>query len=197
MLLFLRGSGLVPRLTHFCDDQPFLITQWIPQTLDEMCLDLWGCDGLGYRLGDWCARYDEAAPSRPERGTRLDYAMAMTPTLPIEKVEGAAAGLASIPLCGSSLAHNDAALENNLYDAKLGILRCDFARSAFRPRGWDYIFTRHAVTERFPAHRKDILDAMSEGFEAAHRGSLRVDELDHLSDIFVALFAVMGDGHGN
>jgi hypothetical protein len=192
MLRALRDSGLVPRLRHYCDGARLIVTERIAETLDAVHLDRWGAEGLGYRLGDWCARYDATAPARPAAGTWLDHARAMAPPLPVEAVAGAAAGLAAVPLAGQGLAHNDAALSNILYDPARGVLRCDFARAAWRPRGWDYIVGRHAVMQRFPGDSAGILMAMTEGFAEAHRGALRVDELDRVADILFALLAVAG-----
>ncbi len=192
LLLMLRDEEVVPTLLAFSDTHHFVITEWNSDPFENHHLDAWGSAGLGDRLGDWLARYDAAAPFEPGEGTWADYVLETPMARFLNKIPGAYDCFASVPICGMGLSYNDAALHNFLVEAGDELLRADFERAAFRPRGWDYISAQHAVMQRFPEECGDILPAMSGAFAAAHKGALRVDELDRVGMYLFCLLALTG-----
>ncbi len=190
ILLALRGSGLVAPLILFSDPMKLLVTEGMGQPLGASHLSDWGPQSLGRALGTWLARYDMRAPSREGGGDWHTHVRQHCPELQVDRLPDAAEVLKRVPVCGLVVAHNDAALGNFVIDDLDGLWRVDFEAAGLRPRGWDYVFMRHAVRQRHPEQADRILAAMSVAFDRAHRGALVVEELDAVSEALFCLTAL-------
>lgn len=98
--------------------------------------------------------------------------------------------LADIPLAGAVLSRGDPALSNYLVDGGR-IVAVDFEAAEFKPRGWDFLMLWQSFALRFPDRAREMLEALAEGFSAAHRGMLLTDELKLLAR---HMFAAMAGG---
>ncbi len=192
VLLALRGSGLVAPLILFSDPMALLVTEVMGPPLSAAHLSDWGPQNFGRALGTWLARYDMRAPSREGGGNWHTHIRQHCPGLQVDRLPDVADVLKQVPVCGMVVAQNDAALGNFVIDDLDGLWRVDFEAAGLRPRGWDYVFMRHAVQMRHPKEAAAILDAMSVAFARAHRGALLVEELDAVSVALFCLTAVRG-----
>lgn len=190
ILLALRGSGLVAPLILFSDPMKLLVTELMGPPLSGAHLADWGPQSFGRALGTWLARYDMRAPAREGGGDWHTHVRQHCPDLRVDRLPDAADVLKRLPVCGLVVAQNDAALGNFVIDDLDGLWRVDFEAAGLRPRGWDYVFMRHAVRLRHPEQADRILAAMSVAFDRAHRGALIVAELDAASEALFCLTAL-------
>lgn len=190
ILLALRGKGLVAPLILFSDQMNLLVTETMGPPLSVTHLSDWGPQNFGRALGTWLARYDMCAPSREGGGDWYTHVRQHCPELRVDRLADAAEVLKRVPVCGLVVAQNDAALGNFVIDDLDGLWRVDFEAAGLRPRGWDYVFMRHAVRQRHPDQADQILGAMSMAFDRAHRGAVVVGELDAVSEALFSLTAL-------
>ncbi|SPJ29518.1 phosphotransferase [Falsiruegeria mediterranea] len=191
-LLTLRDSALVPRLLAFSDPGQFIITEWIGKGQVRDRLERLSAEDTGDKLGRWLARYDAVSPAESACGNWYSYLNRFGAEIDLQAVETAQDLLLEIPLCGRSLARNDAALGNFMLTHKGDIIACDFEAATMRPRGWDYLQLYRALILRFADRAADAVEAFADGYAAEHKGALIADELNVVARILFCAEAVAG-----
>lgn len=191
-LLSFRGSGQVPRILAFSNPGRFVITQWISKGQVQDRLDRLSAEDTGDKLGRWLARYDAVSPSETACGNWYSYLNRFGTDIDLQAVETAQDLLLEIPLCGRSLARNDAGLGNFMLTHKGDIIACDFEAATMRPRGWDYLQLYRALILRFADRAAEAVEAFADGYAAEHKGALIADELNVVARILFCAEAVAG-----
>jgi hypothetical protein len=182
-LVLMQDNALVTRITAFSDPHRFVMTRYAGDPLDADTTDEASGVDVARRIGAWIAQYDAVAPAKPVSGNWYSYLLKFGDAVQINRDGADRQALIDIPLCGYSLARNDVALHNFLSSPSGDLIACDFEKSGFRPRGWDYIMTFHALIQRFPDEVEPVLDAFSDAYSQAHRGALIMDEINQVARI--------------
>lgn len=189
LMVMARGGGLVPQVLAFSDSRRFLLQTWLAPMVWPL-----GPDAVraARRLGIWLAKFDAQAPAGVWRGNWYDYLKKHGEALDLGKVPTALEVLGQIPLCGTALARNDAALHNFLQGPDGELIGCDFENARMKPRGWDYVMTWISLLERYPGQADEVIPAFSDGYASAHRGVLLVEELNAIARILLCARATRG-----
>ncbi|MBE1282452.1 MAG: phosphotransferase [Rhodobacteraceae bacterium] len=190
-LAALRDSGLVPRLLAFSDERHFIVTEWIEQA-DLDPFEALDPSRAAEALGVWIGEMDSKAPGNRLHGNWYSYLKKFGDQLDLDRITPARELLSNIPLCGSVLSRNDAALHNFIFVGDGELLGFDFDKAKLCPRGWDYIHGFIALIQRYPDDVETVLEAYSQGFARAHRGVLLVDELNSVARALFCATAIVG-----
>lgn len=185
-LLSLAGRDLVPDMICFSDELRFVITEWHGQEF----LPAVNPEGTARRIGAWIARYDAVAPSRALQGDWYSYCVQLGLEASLKNIPGAKERLTAVPLCGEVLSRDDSAMHNFLEGPDGRLLGCDFERSRFKPRGWEYMRAHWSLLQRFPDQAPKVQKALERGFDLSHRGVLRVDEISTVARILFCAQAI-------
>lgn len=184
--LAMCGRGLVPDLVSFSDEMRFVLTEWHGPAFDPEQ----DPEQSARRIGAWTARYDAAAPSRGLTGNWYTYGLQIGLGAALQSIPRAKEILTAVPLCGEVLSRNDCAMHNFLEGPDGRLLACDFERSRFKPRGWDYLRAHWSLLERFPRQAPKVLKALERGFGMSHRGALQVHELSTVARVLFCAQAI-------
>lgn len=183
VLTMLKGNPVVPRHLAHCDDDRFVLSAFV----DGLRADRGELAGssahLSYEMGRCLGRLDAALPKRASTGTWLSYLEKYDAYRDLCKWSPARDVLSEIPLCGMVLARCDAALSNFIVTETGAIVVVDFARSRFKPRGWDLVHAHAALLTRFPDRSGKDLDELIAGFADYHRGAARPQELGRVAQL--------------
>ncbi len=188
VLTQMKDTDLVAKLLAYCDQNHWLLIQDIPET---------GSDPAGrleptvfaHQVGQWIAQFEATAADARTGGNWLAYTTRLGLGPYIDQIDRARDQLSEIPLCGLVMARNDGALHNYLSAPDGRLLGCDFETARLKPRGWEYVRAWHALAHRYGDQSAAAIEALSNGFDTAHRGALIIDELNYVARIlFCAQF---------
>ena len=189
-LIVFQNQSNTPKHYAHCDLQSFLVTEWIEGETVHNKLSITNIDNISHQIGISLAEWEYTAPEQSLTGNWYTYLQKILSTKQLIPVERAKDLLLSTPLCGQSLAQNDCSLSNLIIDKSDKIWRCDYEKSSFRPRGWDYITCFLALIQKMPTEIDNIANGLIKGFSSKNHGVLLHEELNMVAKILYCCLAM-------